>query len=567
MEDKKYTGYPSIDKPWLKYYSEAAIHAPFPKKTIFENIYDHNKTNPQDVALLYFGKKITYRHMFQEIEKVEKAFLACGVRSGDSVTLCVLATPEAIYAILALNKIGANANILNLTFTQKQLTERINDTEATVLLVVGEVYDQIKNVIPRTKIKTVISYPVINSLGRMVKLMKRTKNIPGTISWNSFITMGKNMTLSVSVPYQKNSPAIMVYSSGTTGASKGIQLTNDGINATINQYEYAGFVMKRQDRYFAQIPIWFSTGIAVTMLVPLCLGMTVILEPLYDFELLYQHISKYKPNFMVTAVSLVDYLCNKKRINPAYKEFKYLVIGGEYVVPHIEVQINNWLKENGSSHVLHKGYGMCECGGTITTTLPQCNKIGSVGIPLANVTVSAFDLATGKELKYGQRGEIRVLTPCRMKEYHKRPDATSKYFMKDEKGNIWACTGDMGYVSDDGNIYVDGRINDSYTDEHGNTIYLFDIERAILDVEAVRQCKVVVSEIDCKQTHVAHVVFSQHKKTAEIMERIKLICVQKLSANHWPHLLKLYTEALPVAPSGKLDTAKMKSDTQNLISL
>lgn len=144
MEEKKLTGYPSIDKPWLKYYSEEAIHAVVPEGTIFQNIYDHNRAYPQNVALLYFGKKITYQKLFREIEKAEKAFLACGVRRGDNVALCVPATPEAIYAILALNKIGANANMLNPTFTQQQLTDRINDTEAALLLVVGELYGQLE---------------------------------------------------------------------------------------------------------------------------------------------------------------------------------------------------------------------------------------------------------------------------------------------------------------------------------------------------------------------------------------------------------------------------------------
>ena len=165
MEEKKLTGYPSIDKPWLKYYSEEAIHAVVPEGTIFQNIYNHNRAHPQDVALLYFGKKITYQQLFREIEKAEKAFLACGVRRGDNVALCVPATPEAIYAILALNKIGANANMLNPTFTQQQLTDRINDTEAVLLLVVGELYGQLEDIIPQTKIKTVISYPAVHSLG------------------------------------------------------------------------------------------------------------------------------------------------------------------------------------------------------------------------------------------------------------------------------------------------------------------------------------------------------------------------------------------------------------------
>ena len=562
------TGYPSIDKPWLKYYSEEAINAQTPQCTIYQNICNHNKDYPNDVALLFFGKKITYKHLFKEVNRVEKAFIAQGVKQGDNVALCAPATPEAIYVILALNKMGANANMLNPTFTAQQLTERINETEATVIFVVNELYNRVEGIIPNTCIKTVITCAAVNSLGIVVKLLKKVKNIPNTISWDKFIADGRKECILKHVSYQENVPAIMVYSSGTTGASKGIQLTNDSINATITQYEYTGFKLERQDRYFAQIPIWFSTGICVTMLVPLCLGVTVILEPMYDFEIFYQHISKYKPNFMVTAAGLVDYLRNKKEIDPAYKEFKYLVIGGEYVVPHAESVFNEWLKKNGSESQLHKGYGMCECGGTITSTNAVSNKFGAAGIPMAQVVVSAFDFETGEELTYGNRGELRVLSPCVMLGYYKNPEATAQFLKTDEQGRTWACTGDMGYVTEDGNVYVDGRISSSYSNDSGETIYLFDIERAILDVEEVRQCKTVVSEINGRKTHVAHVVLYQEKGTTDaILEQIKEVCKKKLAVNHYPRLFRLYSEALPVAPSGKLDVAKMEIEVNDLIEL
>lgn len=568
MEEKKLTGYPSIDKPWLKYYTDEAINTALPKCTIYQNIYNHNKNYPDDIALIYFGKKITYRQLFCEVEKAEKAFIAQGVKRGDNVALCVPATPEAIYTILALNKIGANANMLNPTFTEQQLTDRINETGATLMLVVNELYSRVKNVIPNTDINTVISFPAVNCLGPVVKLIKKAKNIPNTIPWNKFVASGKNVEPAKPVPYQKDVPAIMVYSSGTTGASKGIQLTNDGINATILQYEVVGFDLKRQDRYFAQVPIWFSTDIAVTMMVPLGLGITVILEPMYDFEIFYQHIVKYKPHFLVTATALLDYLMSKKRLDPAYSNFKYLAAGGEYVAPAAEQKFNAWLLENGNANGLHKGYGMCECGGTVTSSNSQCNMVGAAGVPLPHVTVAAFDLNNGKELRYGERGEIRVLSPCRMLGYYKNPEATAKYFKTNENGNVWACTGDMGYVTEDGNVYVDGRISDSYINAQRETIYLFDIERAILAVPSVRQCKVVVSEIEEKPTHIVHIALSQtNESESDTLEKIKTVCREKLSENHFPRLVKLYDDALPVASSGKLNVVEMKKNTTGLIRL
>lgn len=209
---------------------------------------------------------------------------------------------------------------------------------------------------------------------------------------------------------------------------------------------------------------------------------------------------------------------------------------------------------------------MCECGGTVTASF-RCNTVGSAGVPTPGIVVSAFNPETNTELTYGQRGEIRVLSKNRMLGYYKNPEATDKYFWTDEKGNVWCCTGDMGYVDEDGCVFVDGRINDSYINEHGETIYLFDIERAILGVESVRQCKAVVSEIDGAQTHVAHAVFFNDKSTEEIIAQIQTVCKNKLPENHYPHLIKLHEDALPVSPSGKLNTVAMKENVVGLIEI
>ena len=476
------------------------------------------------------------------------------------------ATPDTIYLILALNKIGANANMLNPLFSEEQLKNRINDTGAKLLFVVNELYGRVENIISKTSIENVISCAAVNSLGAVVKLLKKVKSIPNTIVWDAFIKSGKNIALTAP-GYAPDRPAIMVYSSGTTGASKGIQLTNDSINNTINEGVQIGFEWKRGDKWFSQIPIWFSTGVCAQTLVPLKYGITIILEPMYDFEIFYQHIIKYKPNFMITACGLLDYLMTKKPKADAYKEFKFLCAGGEYVTPSAEKKYNNWLKDNGNHYGFFKGYGMCECGGTVTASSPKCNVMGSAGIPTPNVVVSAFDLDSDKELKYGERGEIRVLTPCRMLGYYKNPEATAQFFHKDEQGNVWACTGDMGYVTEDGNVYIDGRISSSYINSNGESVYLFDIERAILDIEQVRQCKVVVSKIDGNNTHVAHITLSDGVDAQYVCSLIKEHCLKKLDTNLFPHLVKLHISALPVSPSGKLDIAEMEKDIDEVIRL
>ena len=560
-EEQKLTGYPSIDKPWLKYYTQEAIDAKLPECTIWENLYEHNKEHPSDIAILYFGKKITYRQLFSEVDRTARSLSYFGVKDGDNVVLCMPAMPEAIYVILALNKMGANAAMLNPTFTESQLTDRINELEPSVMIVANEFYKVVKNVIPKTTVRHVIECSIVNSLGLFVKKVKKVKHILDCMDWNEFIRCGKDCAY-ITAKYEKQKPAIVVFSSGTTGASKGIQLSNDGINATIS--EYGAYDFNEQDVYFAQTPIWFSTGIVVTIMVPLVHGIKTVLEPIYDFEIFYKHIRKFKPNYLITPTGLLDYLMNKKPVSKAYKQFKYLAAGGEYVTPNMEQKYNQWLLRNNNANGLHKGYGMCECGGTVTSTNEYNNMVGSSGIPLSHVVVAAFDIVTGEEKKYMERGEIRVITPCRMLGYYKKPLETEKYFKKDVDGNVWACTGDMGYVSEDGNVFVCGRINDSYVNSEGDTIYLFDIERAVLDIEQVRQCKAVAQDINGEKTHVCHIVFYENVQVDSVFNAIKEHCRKKLPENHQPHLFRIYGDALPVAPSGKLNIAQMQSDSGEL---
>lgn len=557
------TGYPSIDKPWLTYYSEEAINSTPPNCTIYRNIVDNNKNHLNDVAILYFGKKITYLKLFKEVEKTAAAFIAYGIKEDDNVSICMPAVPEILFSILALNKIGANAALLNPTFTEQQLIDRIAESQSTLLITINELYDKLKKVVPKTSVNQVVCLPAVNSLGPVVKFLKKTKKIQGTVSWDDFLKSGKGIDV-VEAKYLPDRSAIMVFSSGSTGASKGIQLRNSGINWSINDGAQIGFEWKRQEKWIAPIPVWFSTGIVASVLVPLCHGITVILEPQYDFNIFKKHIHKYHPNYIITAAAPVGYLLTKK--SDDFKYFKYFVVGGEYVTPSADKRFSNILLDSGAPYGLFKGYGMCECGGTVTASNIKCNVLGSAGIPLPHVTIAAFDLETGKELKYGERGEIRVNTPCRMKGYFKKAQETEQYFHTDEQGNVWCCTGDMGYVTEDGSVYISGRLNDSYINENKETIYLFDIERTALDVAGVKQCKAVASVIKGKKTHVCHIVFDdvEKEKTIKLIQEYSL---KNLPYSHVPHLFKVYEESLPVAPNGKLNILKMEKSIDQIIEL
>ena len=108
--EKNLTGYPSIDKPWLKYYTKEDLEITVPKCTVYQNIYNRNKDFPDDTAILYYGNKIRYKALFSEVEICAKALRQIGIQPSDCVTLCTAGVPEAIYLVLACSRIGAIAS-------------------------------------------------------------------------------------------------------------------------------------------------------------------------------------------------------------------------------------------------------------------------------------------------------------------------------------------------------------------------------------------------------------------------------------------------------------------------
>ena len=158
------TGYPSIDKPWLKYYDEKAINAPLPKCSMYEYLYQCNKDYLDNTALNYFGKKITYKKLFENIDKVAVCLQAAGVKKGDIISVCTLTAPESVYLLYAINKVGAVSNWLGLTSPVQDLHEQLASTDSKLVFAVEMAYDLIVEAAKETKVEKIVSIPIEYSM-------------------------------------------------------------------------------------------------------------------------------------------------------------------------------------------------------------------------------------------------------------------------------------------------------------------------------------------------------------------------------------------------------------------
>ena len=344
-------------------------------------------------------------------------------------------------------------------------------------------------------------------------------------------------------------------------------MTNDGINATISHYNSPALPYDRGYTFLQIVPVWFSTGIVLSVFMPLFLGITVILEPVFSKENFARDIKKHAPNMILGATSLWVYAASCPELKGAdLSQMYYPITGGEQVLPKVEEKLNGFLKAHGSTAVLLKGYGMCELGSTVTSDSVQVQKRGAMGFPIARAMVAAFDQETNQELKYYERGEIRVCSPARMKEYFQNPEATSQFFYLDERGNAWGRTGDIGYVDEDGFVYILGRATDTYFSKQNRKVYCFDIENVILKNSNVAQCEVVGIPRGEYEVPVAHIVW-ENSSDEEIQEALNTIhedCMAELDTDCVPWGYRSWV-VFPVKNSGKRNIEQIRQERTGFV--
>jgi long-chain acyl-CoA synthetase len=382
MEEKKLTGYPSIDKPWLKYYSEEAINTPLPECTAYELINRGNAGHPDDIALIYFDRKITYKQLFDEIERAAKAFAVFGVTQGDIVILCMVNMPETIYALYALDRLGAIANLIDPRTNAEQFHNYITECDAKMVVTVDLAYPLIQQAAKETTVERIVAISPADSLSPVKRIAYRLKNKApalesGDMRWEDFVAHGVN-TVPKYAPYERNHCFLIAHTGGTTGIPKGVMLSDDNINAVAHEYQYLDIPFERQHKYFDDLPPFIIYGLTIAIHTTLCYGLQVILYPKFDSKDFPKLFAKYKPNHFSAGADHLKYLAEDPLTRGMNLSFLITAgVGGDTLNAETERTVNEYLKRNGCLYEVVKGYGMTELCATSATSFSGANAIGS----------------------------------------------------------------------------------------------------------------------------------------------------------------------------------------------
>ena len=285
LENKPLTGYPSIDKPWLKYYAEKDINTSLPECTIYEYLWDNNKDYLDGVALKYFGRRISFGILFEEIHSVANAFAAFGIHGGDTVAVCLPSIPEAVYIIYALNLLGAIPNMLDPRYNESLLEYCLTEASTSYLFTYDGCYEKFLRLPQSSRPENIVLIPATFSAPTSIRLINAVKKSikpqqASHLMWKDFL---KNQSVDAVArsDWSQNECAVILHTGGTTGNPKGVMLSNYSINAIAHQYNML-VNPKRGETLLDIIPPFASYGLCTSMHMPLSLGLSVELIPKFD---------------------------------------------------------------------------------------------------------------------------------------------------------------------------------------------------------------------------------------------------------------------------------------------
>lgn len=585
-------GKPSLDKPWLRVYSDEAIMAPVPEMTAYRYLYENNKGHLDAVALNYFGEKVTYKELFEKIDDMVKSFTSSGIKKGDTVCICCTNTPEIVYIFYALSKIGAVADIIDPRINENVMYKYLSDVNTKLFMCLDISLPKYYNIIENTTVEKVVSLPVLEALpapkkafamaSQLITAIKEKKELPPKVkfpnkekymTFSQFKKLGQNGVV-MEEAYEPDRPVAIIHTGGTTGIPKGAVLSNDNLNSLVHQLRHTDLRFEKDQTWLSLMPPCVAYGLANGMHLSLSCGMQSILIPTYEPEKIDDMILKWKPNRLACSPAHWEYFARSKKLKG--KDLSFIINpieGGDAINIELEKDVNEILEKQGCKDKLRKGYGLsetCAALSVASASVDYTSLYASVGFPLVNTNIKIcepidsekeVDINDIVELGYGQIGEICAQSDNVMLGYFNRETENKHTLRLHPDGKVWIHTGDLGLVTEDGRLFHKGRTKRIVIRFDGTKVYPLDIESVIASHPAVSLVAVVgVKDSLHEQGELpkAYIVLKDgYKNSMQIRDEIKDLCERNLIDYMIPFDYEVIDE-MPYTPLGKVNFMELK---------
>ena len=490
--------------PWKDYMGDLPMHLAYFEGSMFEAVEETARKYPDAIAFDFMGKSTTYRRMIQQIETCAKALKTIGVREGDRVTIAMPNCPQAVYLFYAVNLVGGIANMIHPLSAEKEIEFYLNESESVTAITLDQFYHKFERIRQNTKVVNIVIARIKDELSRPIKAGymltegRKIEKIPEdapVILWDEFLKLSKCCFYNYKVKRQAEDPAVILYSGGTTGTTKGIVLTNRNFNALGQQVVAANPMFRPGDKMLAAMPLFHGFGLGVCIHTMLSQGGRCILVPRFTPESYAKQIVKYRCNFIAGVPTLYEALLRLPSMEGADLScLKGVFSGGDSLSVELKKKFDKFVYDHKASIQVREGYGTTETVTACCLTPAHMAKEGSIGLPFPDTYNKIVRPGTEEELPYGEEGEILLAGPTVMKEYMRHPEETAQTLRRHADGLTWVYTGDLGTMDEQGFVYFKGRAKRMIISS-GYNVYPGQIEN-ILDAHEKVQMSCVIGVPD-----------------------------------------------------------------------
>lgn len=494
----------SVERPWMKYYPEQFQHIEIPYCSI--NQYLKQSCRSLDNPVIeYYGNILSWNDIFTNVNIVARALKKMGCKEHDRIPILLQAVPEFIFILLAAEEIGAA--VVCRDGSPEENREAIKQTNSQILFAHDYLSEEEEELYYKeTNLKHIIKISPYNLANKdrvpsyivdniESKYSDEVSSNPANLSWEVFEALGKSYVGEYEVSNNPSNPVFCAYTSGSTGPSKQVVHSSANIVGIIQQTAV----------FTADIPVqltWLTfclppSLVAVTVamiLTPMASNKLLILNPYCAVDDVDLELMRNKANCCALIPQFVDVLVNSERIPEDYSlEHLYFVGSGAEALNNKQIKnMQKFLKSHNCNSFFSVGYGMSE-GGSGFTMPCMAKPIENCccGIPMPATTLGIFNPKTNEEVNAGQLGEICKKGPGIML-YYQEEARTHKVLQCHEDEKTWIHTGDFGYMTEDGALYVMGRgLPERVT---GGYLFAVPMENKICDIEGINDAFFVVTD-------------------------------------------------------------------------
>ena len=557
----------TLKTPWLGSYGDLPFHLTYSDKSMSTTVLDTAAREGDFTALAFMGRKISYTRMAVEIDRVARAFNAMGVKPNQRVLVCMPNVPQAIYCLYGLNRIGAVATMVHPLSAVGEIVNFIDEAQCDCAVTLDQFYGKFIDVMKQRPLRKLViasisdELPAIKAVAYRLMTERKFPKVSGDVAltWKTFVKGGEKVGNDCFTPDKDpNTEAVVLFSGGTTGITKGIMLSDLNFNALALQTATMSHEDVRHLRMLAAMPVFHGFGLGVCIHTMMVAGGTSILVPRFNVKSYANLIKKHRPNFIAGVPTLYEAICRNTYLDGVDLScLKGVFSGGDSLSIELKKKFDKFLAEHNAGVRVREGYGTTECVTASCLTPWDKEKEGSIGIPYPDTYYQICAVGTNDEVPYGTEGEICLCGPSVMMGYINHEEENASTLRRHDDGIIWLHTGDLGMMDEEGFIYFRQRIKRMIVTS-GYNVYPSQLENIIDAHPAVRMsCVIGVPDPLKVQKVKAFVVLNEgYTNTPELQEELMAHCRKHIAKYAMPYVIEV-RDSLPTTLVGKVAYTKL----------